>query len=102
LSSKNTAPIGKPATSNQIRWKDPKTDALLAELRSTPNVADQKPIVQKLEHIMVDKVPFIPLWYGAIWFEYSTKNAVGWPTKNDPYSNPWDQPLIITHLRAAK
>lgn len=104
LSSKNTAPIGKPATSNQIRWKDPKTDALLAKLRSTPKVADQKKIVHQLEHIMVDKVPFIPLWYGAHWFEYSTKNAVGWPDADHPYAIPnngSDQLPIITRLRAA-
>lgn len=105
LASNNSAPIGKPAVSNQIRWKDKTTDTLLAKLRSTPSIADQKKIVYQLEKIMVNKVPFIPLWYGAHWFEYSTKNAIGWPDKSDPYAipnNPTDQLLIVTHLRAAK
>jgi ABC-type transport system substrate-binding protein len=101
LASTWTAPIGKPAYSNVIRWRNPQTDALLAQLQGTPGIAQQKAVVDKLEQIMVTDVPFIPLWYGAEWFEYSTRNAAGWPNAADPYADPTDQDLIITHLHPA-
>lgn len=105
LASDRTAPIGEPAASNTIRWEDPKTDQLLSELRATPDQDKQKELVYQLQHIMMDEVPFVPLWYGAHWFEYSTRNAVGWPNQDDPYAIPngeTDKSLIVTHLRPAE
>jgi peptide/nickel transport system substrate-binding protein len=101
LASAYTAPIGKAAVSNWIRWKDPATDALVAQLQATPGTAQQKAIVTKLENIMVTDVPYVPLWYGAEWFEYSTRHATGWPDAANPYASPGDVQLIYTHLRAA-
>lgn len=105
LASDRSAPIGEPAATNTIRWQDPQTDSLLEELRSTPDVEQQKQAVYQLQHIMMDKVPFVPLWYGANWFEYSTRNAVGWPNADDPYAIPnaeTDKLLMVTRLRPAE
>jgi peptide/nickel transport system substrate-binding protein len=30
----------------------------------------------------------MPLFYGPLWYEYSTKNAVGWPDAKNPYAVP--------------
>jgi peptide/nickel transport system substrate-binding protein len=100
FSSKQSAPVGKPAASNFIRWEDPATDKLIDQLRSATNEEDQKPIVYQLEKIMMDKLPTVPLWYGGIWFQYSTQQAVGWPNEDNPYAKPNDGGLlIITNLK---
>ncbi len=98
LASDQSAPMGKPAVSNISRWIDPRTDQLLTTLQRATDVTQQKQLVGQLEKIMVDQVPTVPLWYGAVWFEYSTAKAVGWPTAKNPYANPGDNLLIITHL----
>lgn len=100
LSSAATAPIGKNAVTNWVRYQDPATDKLLEQLRSTTDQAQQKPIVDQLQNVMVTQYPVIPLWYGAIWFEYRTEKAVGWPSEQDPYASPDNTELVLTHLRA--
>lgn len=97
--SKQSAPAGQQAQSNFIRWEDPETDKLIDQLRQTTKEEDQKKVVYQLEKIMVDKLPTIPLWYGAIWFQYSTKRATNWPTAENPYAKPGDALLIITNLK---
>lgn len=99
LASDQTAPIGKPAVSNYVRWKNANTDQLLTELQQATAQKQQQQLVGQLEKTMMNQVPMIPLWYGAVWFEYSTKKAVGWPTAQHPYANPGDNLLIITHLK---
>jgi peptide/nickel transport system substrate-binding protein len=98
LGSANTAPIGERATTNEVRWDDPHTDSLLAALAGTPDPDEQKPIVHQLQQVMVDQVPFIPLWYGGKWFEFTTKHATGWPSADDPHAGPDNQHLIFTRL----
>lgn len=100
--SKASAPIGQKAVSNYIRWTDPKTDALINQLQEAISTSAQKKAVAGLQQIMLTKFPTIALWYGARWFEFSTKHAVGWPSKDQPYAGPGDNLLIITHLQPAK
>ena len=97
--SSQTAPIGKPAATNYIRFKDAKTDQLLDELVKTVDEAQQKALVQQLAMRMYEQVPDVPLWYGAKWFQYRTEKAIGWPNEKDPYGGPDNQLLIVTKLR---
>jgi peptide/nickel transport system substrate-binding protein len=101
LGSSQSAPIGKKALSNFVRWDDPKTDQLLNQLRLATDVTDQKKAVAGLTTIMVDQVPMIPLWYGAKWFQYSTKRATGWPNEKDPFAAGGDNLLVLTNLKPA-
>ena len=101
LASDQSAPIGKEAVSNFVRWKDPQTDKLIDQLRVATSEEDQKAAVSELQQIMVDEVPMIPLWYGAKWFQYRTARATGWPNEKDPYASPSDNLLIVTHLKPA-
>jgi peptide/nickel transport system substrate-binding protein len=96
--SKASAPIGQKAPTNWIRWMDPDTDALIDQLRQSPDIAEQKKAVAGLEKILTTKYPTVPLWYGAHWFQYSTARATGWPNEQDPYALTTDNLLIITHL----
>ncbi|HZU66412.1 MAG TPA: ABC transporter substrate-binding protein [Ktedonobacteraceae bacterium] len=106
LASNNTAPIGQPATSNFERWSDPTTDKLLQQYASSPNPAVQQQALEGLQKIMVEQMPTIPLIYGATWYEYSTKNFVGWPDQQHPYAMPApysapDVEIVVLNLHPA-
>jgi peptide/nickel transport system substrate-binding protein len=98
LASSATAPVGQEAVSNFVRWQDPRTDEQLNQFLSAQTEEEQKAIVYELQQIMYDYFPTIPLWYGAIWFEYRTENAEGWPNEENPYCSANDLPLILRHL----
>lgn len=100
LSSEATAPVGEDALSNFVRWEDEQTDELLGQFLSAEDEETQKEIAYQLETIMYEQFPTIPLWYGAVWFQYRTANAVGWPNEEDPYAGSGDLPLILRRLRA--
>ncbi|MFD3402263.1 ABC transporter substrate-binding protein [Kribbella sp. NPDC058693] len=98
LNSARTAPIGKKAASNEIRWQDPKTDELLHTLQVSPDEKAQKEAVAGLVDIMMNQVPTIPIWYGAKWFQYDTTKAEGWPNADDPYADGGNGQVVLTHL----
>jgi peptide/nickel transport system substrate-binding protein len=98
MASAASAPVGEPADSNFVRWEDKKTDDLLTQFLSAQTEDEQKEIAFQLEQIMWDSLPTIPLWYGAIWFEYRTEHAEGWPNQDDPYCASGDLPLILQKL----
>jgi peptide/nickel transport system substrate-binding protein len=97
--SKASAPVGQNATTNWIRWQDPNTDQLIDQLRQSTDTDKQKQAVYGLEKILTTQYPTVALWYGAHWFQYSTKRAVGWPNEKNPYALTTDNLLIITHLQ---
>lgn len=106
LSSKTSAPVGKPAASNYERWMDPATDRLLDEYASTTDNGKQHEIINQLQQIMYSQVPVVDLVQDAIMTEYQTSHYVGWPSASNPYAVAGgqypDNLLIITHLKAAK
>jgi peptide/nickel transport system substrate-binding protein len=99
LASDQSAPVGSKATSNFVRWQDQRTDELIDKLRNATDEKAQKEIVGDLTKIMMEQVPMIPLWYGARWFQYSTKKMDGWPNEDNQYAGPGDNLLWITNLK---
>src|SRR5205823_4464139 len=57
LYSKNSAPIGKVASSNWERYSNPATDALINQYSATTSSAKQHAIIKKLEGVMVNSLP---------------------------------------------
>lgn len=102
LASDRTAPVGQAADTNEARWSDPATDALLSQLKSATDPAVQKQLVGELATIMYEQKPYLPLWYGPNWFEYRTAKAVGWPSAENPYAKPANMAIILTHLKPAE
>jgi peptide/nickel transport system substrate-binding protein len=89
---------------NFVAWNDPSTDNYLNQYASTSDVTVQKQAIQGIEKVFVDNQPFIPLWTGADYDEYSTKNFTGWPDANNPYSSGSpntgpDYEQVILHLQ---
>jgi peptide/nickel transport system substrate-binding protein len=107
LYSKNSAPIGKQASSNWERYSNPATDALINQYGSTTSTATQHQIVNKLQQVMLKDVPVIPVTEEVDWYQYSTAHFTGWATPQDPFAQPaaysspdWGQMLL--HLAPAK
>ncbi|MBA2286135.1 MAG: ABC transporter substrate-binding protein [Ktedonobacteraceae bacterium] len=89
---------------NFVGWNDPTTDKFLNQYASTSDPALQKQAVQGVEKVFVENQPFIPLWTGADYDEYSTKNFTGWPDASNAYSSgsPNTAPdiaQVILHLQ---
>nr|BBH85472.1 peptide ABC transporter substrate-binding protein [Thermosporothrix sp. COM3] len=109
LLSSNTWDQGKAANggaTNWQHWKDSETDNLLHQYRTTSDKEAQKKALYGIQKIVVEKLPSIPLYYNVSWFEYSTKNATGWPDKDNPYAygSPFDAPdctQIVLRLKPA-
>jgi peptide/nickel transport system substrate-binding protein len=87
LYSKNSAPIGKPASFNYERYNNPEVDKLFDEY-PTADDAGQVEIIKKVGAAMLRDIPIIPTTESVNWFQYNTADIVGWPTENDPYAQP--------------
>jgi peptide/nickel transport system substrate-binding protein len=99
----NSAQIGQ-GKFNFVAWKDAKTDSFLNQYASTSDPTTQKQAIQGLEQVFVQNQPFIPLWTGADYDEYSTSHFTGWPDASNPYSSGSpntgpDYEIVILHLR---
>lgn len=79
---------------NRARFSDPKIDALIAEwgktLAGTPR---DKEIEAQIIDVFMTQFPYIALQYAPSRLIYSTRNAEGWPSDEDPY--PIDQLLRL-------
>ncbi|HLH60729.1 MAG TPA: ABC transporter substrate-binding protein [Ktedonobacteraceae bacterium] len=91
---------------NFVAWNDPKTDQYLNQYASTTDPNAQKQAIMGIEQIFVQNQPFIPLWTGADYDEYSTAHFTGWPDQSNPYSSgsPNTAPdieQVVLHLQPA-
>jgi peptide/nickel transport system substrate-binding protein len=104
LYSKNSAPIGKNATTNWERYENPAVDKLIDQYGGTTSSALQHSIVKQLEAVMVNEVPVIPVTEGVDWYQYNTKSLSGWVTQQNPYAKPaaYEHPdwgVMLLHLK---
>ena len=103
LNSADTAPIGQPAGSNYERYKNPATDALLAQYEQTTSTTTQQSILNQIQQTMITQVPVIPVVEAVDWFQYDTGSFSGWPTPGNPYAQPAaynypDNEQLLLHL----
>jgi peptide/nickel transport system substrate-binding protein len=104
LYSKNSAPIGKNASTNWERYENPAVDKLIDSYAATADPATQHEIVRKLQKVMVDDIPVIPVTEGVDWYQYNTKDHSGWVTQQNPYAQPSayvypDWAVVAMHLK---
>ena len=104
LYSKNSAPIGKPASSNWERYYNKNVDKLINAFAATASSTRQHQIVNLLQAAMVRDVPIIPITEGVDWYQYNTKSLTGWVTKQNQFAKPaaYESPdwgVMLLHLR---
>jgi len=92
---------------NVEQLNNPMVNATLHDYSVTTNAAKQKQDMYKIEKYMVNNLPFLPMFYGPIWYEYRTTNFTGFPDPSHPYVNPapwtnYAQAIVLMHLRPAK
>lgn len=92
--------------SNRGGWIDKETDSLLAKIKETADNDTRKVIMSRLQKIVLDNVPAVPLYYNPVWFIYSTKNFKGWPNESNPYAEPritgMDKLFVVLNLEPVK
>ncbi len=103
LYSPNSAPIGKQASTNWERYSNPATDQLIRAYGATTNPATQHQIVNQLQQVVLQDVPFIPVTEEVDWYQYNTANFTGWVTPSNPYALPAayaypDMGQVLLHL----
>ena len=101
----NSAEIGQ-GKFNFVAWNNAATDQYLNQYASTTDQNAQKQAIMGIEKVFVENQPFIPLWTGADYDEYSTMHFTGWPTQDNPYASgsPNTAPdieQVILHLQPA-
>jgi peptide/nickel transport system substrate-binding protein len=106
LYSKLTKPVGKATGTNRARFSDPKADKLIEAYDKTTDKAEQKKIVNQLQEIMLDQVPFIPTTQNVAWAQMDHSKFTGWPSAGDPYANPapyaTDWQVVLLRLTPVK
>lgn len=92
--------------SNRGGWIDAETDKLLAKIKETNDIETRKVIMSRLQKIVLDNVPAVPLYYNPVWFIYSVRNFRGWPSQDNPYVEPritgMDKIYLVMHLEPVK
>ncbi len=106
-------PEGKYSWSGNFgRYYNSKVRELLQEIAHTPlsDTTKLKQLYRQLEEILLQEMPYIPLWYNPYWFQATTFYWKGWPTENNPYGVPVTWPgrwqdgglLVLLHLKPVK
>jgi peptide/nickel transport system substrate-binding protein len=88
LNSANTAPVGKVAASNYERYQSKTTDSLLNQYETTTSGATQQSLLNKIQQVMLNEAPVIPVVEAVDWYQYDTGAFDGWPTEDNPYALP--------------
>jgi peptide/nickel transport system substrate-binding protein len=93
LYSKNSAPIGKQASSNYSRYLKPEVDKLFDQYASAAPDTQVK-LIKQISGYMIKDVPIIPTTESVDWYQYNTSDLDGWPTKENAYAQPapWNVP----------
>ncbi|GAA4781819.1 ABC transporter substrate-binding protein [Microbacterium gilvum] len=83
LDSRYVEPIGTAAATNVGRWDDPETDEVLAAMTRAADETKMRELGERMQRIVVEEVPFSPL-YNSYWFvDVNASNWTGWPTPED-------------------
>ena len=104
LYSKNSAPIGKLASSNWERYYNKNVDKLINQYAATTSSAKQHSIIDQIEAAMVKDLPIIPVTEGIDFYEYNSKSITGWVTSKNRYAkpSPYEVPdwgVVLLHLK---
>jgi peptide/nickel transport system substrate-binding protein len=93
---------GNIGSTNYERFNSASTNALFNEYAPAAT-EKQMELMRKVQKVMVEEVPFIPVTEGVDWYQYNTSNIEGWPTESNQYAQPSpyvfpDIDVVLTHL----
>jgi peptide/nickel transport system substrate-binding protein len=93
---------GNIGSTNYSRFKSAQADSLFNQYTAA-STSQQHQIMQQIQKIMVDQIPFIPTTEGVDWYQYDTSKIGGWPTESNPYAQPSpysfpDNGQVLAHI----
>ncbi len=91
LHSRHYAPLGEAApTHSQVRYSNEVVDQALDSYRTTPDYEEEErlALMEQVTTEFLRDLPYIPLFFNPVWFQYNTTNFTGWPNEDDPYVAP--------------
>jgi peptide/nickel transport system substrate-binding protein len=80
-------PLGKPATWNFGRYKNDEVTDALAKFKAGPE-SERQAALDIVQKHFVEDVPGLIIWQRPAVAQYSTKDYTGFPSDEDPYTNP--------------
>jgi peptide/nickel transport system substrate-binding protein len=97
-------PVGEVSPGNWHRFGDDEAGRLLEQFEQTADEAQQRSIVEGLQHRFAATLPAIPLFPGPQWAAFTTRRFTGFPTKANPYASPSPNAggaslLVLTELQ---
>ena len=69
-------------------WTDPEIMDLLGQYSRTKDAAAQKEILDRVQLIVAEAMPVIPVYNSPSFYEYSTKRFTGWFNAENPVASP--------------
>ena len=93
---------GNIGSTNYSHYKSAATDALFDQYPAD-DPAQQLQVMHKIEQVMVQQIPLIPVTEGVDWYQYDSGSFTGWVTQGDPYAQPAaynypDWGIMMLHL----
>ncbi|MFG1807791.1 ABC transporter substrate-binding protein [Streptomyces sp. NPDC049040] len=94
-------PIGKatPTYQNIERFQNPEAKELFNEYPKATTDAQRQQIIDQIEKIFVDNLPWIPMFYWGSYGNWSTAKATGFPSPQNPYFSPVPNPVVALRLK---
>ena len=94
-------PIGQatPTYENIERFQNAEAKALFQQYPNATSDAERQQILNQIETIFVENLPWIPIFYWGSYGNWSTAKASGFPTPQDPYFSPVPNPVVALRLK---
>jgi peptide/nickel transport system substrate-binding protein len=97
-------PIGQstPTYQNIERFQNADAKKLFNEYPNATTDAQRQTIVNQIQKIFADQLPWIPMFYWGSYGNWSTAKVTGWPTPSDPYFVPYPNEVVALRLKPVK
>jgi peptide/nickel transport system substrate-binding protein len=94
-------PIGKatPTYQNIERFRNTEAAQLFTEYPKATTDAQRQQILDGIEKVFVENLPWIPMFYWGSYGNWSTAKVTGFPTPQDPYFSPVPNPVVALRLK---
>ncbi|WP_354066458.1 ABC transporter substrate-binding protein [Devosia sp. 2618] len=83
----NPDDFGKSRFSAQ-RWTNPEVMDLLDSYTQSKDPAEQKTMMDRIQLIVAENLPVIPIYNSPAFYQYSTKRFTGWADAENPFVSP--------------
>ncbi|MFJ1586329.1 ABC transporter substrate-binding protein [Streptomyces sp. NPDC088197] len=94
-------PVGKatPTFQNIERFQNAEAATLFTEYPKATTDEQRQQIINRIEEIFVENLPWIPMFYWGSYGNWSTAKATGFPTPQNPYFSPVPNPVVALRLK---